>query len=94
MNGNLPMIVQLLIALGAILAWVALNALVLVYFERKGAGFIQRSPRRIGPALTPTLIGESAIRGESAACHPRRPWRTRNPNCHLSVHQARSMTPG
>jgi NADH-quinone oxidoreductase subunit H len=45
------MIFQILIALVAILIWVAVNALMLVWFERKGAGFIQMrpGPYEVGP---------------------------------------------
>lgn len=48
---EIPMIFQILIALVAILAWVAVNALMLVWFERKGAGFIQMrpGPYEVGP---------------------------------------------
>ena len=46
-----PQLLQLIVALIIIMAWVGLNALVLVYFERKGAGFIQRRPGpfEVGP---------------------------------------------
>jgi NADH-quinone oxidoreductase subunit H len=46
-----PQLLHLIIALIAVMAWVGLNALVLVYFERKGAGFIQRRPGpfEVGP---------------------------------------------
>jgi NADH-quinone oxidoreductase subunit H len=39
-----PQLLHLIIALVITLAWVGINALVLVYLERKVAGFIQRRP--------------------------------------------------
>ncbi|SKA84600.1 NADH dehydrogenase subunit H [Paucidesulfovibrio gracilis DSM 16080] len=56
-----PQLLHMIIALIAIMAWVGLNALVLVYFERKGAGFIQRRPGpfEVGPQgiLQPLVDG-------------------------------------
>jgi len=54
-------LLYLIIALVAIMAWVGLNALVLVYCERKFAGHIQRRPGpfEVGPhgALQPLIDG-------------------------------------
>lgn len=58
---EIPQILQIIIALVAIIAWVAINALVLVWFERKGAGFIQLrpGPYEVGPhgTLQPLIDG-------------------------------------
>ncbi|MGE4506173.1 MAG: NADH-quinone oxidoreductase subunit NuoH [Desulfovibrionaceae bacterium] len=55
------MILQIIIALVAIMAWVGLTALVMVWVERKGAGYIQLRPGpfEVGPqgALQPLVDG-------------------------------------
>ncbi len=57
----IPQFYQIIIALVAILAWVAINVLMLVWFERKGAGFIQLrpGPYEVGPhgLLQPLIDG-------------------------------------
>lgn len=62
MNQMIPMeLIRIIVALVAIMAFLGLNALVLVYLERKGAGHIQRrpGPYEVGPhgILQPLVDG-------------------------------------
>ena len=61
MIGPLHPLLQIVIAVVAVIIWVALNALLLVYLERKFAGHIQRRPGpfEVGPhgILQPLIDG-------------------------------------
>ena len=60
-------LIHILIGLIAILAFIAVNALVLVYVERKVAGFIQRrpGPYEVGPwGILQTLVDAVKLMGK------------------------------
>lgn len=61
MNAYIPQLIHLIIAIVACMLWLALNALLLVYCERKFAGHIQRRPGpfEVGPhgILQPLIDG-------------------------------------
>ncbi len=70
-----PELIHIIVAIVAVAAFVGLNGLVLVYVERKGAGFIQRrpGPYHVGPVglLQPIadalkLIGKQLFMPENA----------------------------
>ncbi|MGE4553832.1 MAG: NADH-quinone oxidoreductase subunit H, partial [Desulfovibrionaceae bacterium] len=67
MTGPLYPLLHMVIAMVAVIIWVALNALLLVYLERKFAGHIQRrpGPYEVGPhGILQTLIDGVKLMGK------------------------------